>query len=165
MSKTEKKKLPKTGPIGRRPMPDEDTIAEACRKFNGNMSAVATFLKVSRSTISRRVNASEELKKIVRDERSSTLDDMEEELFSQALNGNITALIFALKTQGYQRGYGDRSKLDVHGNFVSKEERELNAEKDAAYLGSVLSELEKLQGDGEESTEESSEESSGESSE
>ena len=140
-----KKKLPKTGPVGRRPMPDEETIAAAITKLNGNMAAAAQFLKVSRSTISRRVNASEELKKLVRDVRESTLDDMEEELFAQALNGNTIALIFALKTQGYSRQYGDRSKLDVHGNFVSKEEREANAEKDANYLNDVLAGLDEIE--------------------
>ncbi len=143
--KTKEKRLPKTGPVGRRPMPDEETIGEAIAKFNGNMAAAAQFLRVSRSTISRRVSANEELKKLVRDARESTKDDMEEELFAQALNGNITALIFALKTQAYDRGYGDRSKLDVHGNFVSKDEREANAQKDAEYLSSVLDEVEKLQ--------------------
>lgn len=142
---TEKKKLPKTPKIGRRAMPDEETIGKAIEKFNGNMAAAATYLRVSRSTVSRRVNGSEELKKFVRDVREATLDDMEEELFAQALNGNTIALIFALKTQAYHRQYGDRSKLDVHGNFVSKEEREANAEKDANYLGSVLEELKKLE--------------------
>jgi len=126
-------------------MPDEETIGEAIAKFNGNMAAAAQFLRVSRSTISRRVSGNEELKKLVRDARESTKDDMEEELFAQALNGNTVALIFALKTQAYDRGYGDRSKLDVHGNFVSKEEREANKEKDAEYLSSVLDEVEKLQ--------------------
>jgi len=139
------KPLPKTGPVGRRPMPDEETIGEAIAKFNGNMAAAAQFLRVSRSTISRRVSGNEELKKLVRDARESTKDDMEEELFAQALNGNTVELIFALKTQAYDRGYGDRSKLDVHGNFVSKEEREANKEKDAEYLSSVLDEVEKLQ--------------------
>ncbi len=146
-----KEKLPKTETVGRRKMPDEETIGEAIAKFNGNMAAAAQFLRVSRSTISRRVSANEELKKLVRDARESTKDDMEEELFAQAMNGNTACLIFALKTQAYDRGYGDRSKLDVHGNFVSKEEREANAEKDANYLGSVLEELKKLEDKSEES--------------
>ncbi len=117
---------------------------EQLPKWNGNLSAVAIALKCSRSTIYNRIRKSEELQIMVANQRESTLDDLEEELFAQAMNGNITALIFALKTAGFRRGYGDRTKLDVDGNFVGKTKRDREEKEDAAYVASVLAELEKM---------------------
>lgn len=120
----------------------DEQILEAIPKMHGNMTAVARSLGCSRNTIYRAVKNSRELETAFEEQRENTLDSLEEELFTQALNGNTTLLIFALKTAGYKRGYGDRSKLDVDGTFVSKEDRERNEKKDAEFLGKVLSELE-----------------------
>jgi hypothetical protein len=39
------------------------------------------------------------------------LDNAETALYDDALNGNTTALIFFLKTQGKSRGYTERQEL------------------------------------------------------
>lgn len=121
-----------------------EMIMEALPRFNGNLSAVAIALKCSRGTIYNRIHGSEELQEMVANQRESTLDDLESELFAQAMNGNITALIFALKTAGFRRGYGDRTKLDLDGNFVGKLERDREEKEDAAYVAGVLAELEAM---------------------
>lgn len=125
---------------------NEETIAEALPRFHGNLSAVADYLRVSRSTVYRRIAESEKLQGLVADQREATLDDLEEELFSQALNGNTTALIFALKTQGFQRAYGDRTKLELEGRLATRKE-ELTARQEAARIAAVLAELDAMAGE------------------
>ncbi len=76
-------------------------------------------------------------------ERESALDDLEEELISQAMNGNIAALIFALKTRGFKRGYIEGRRVEVTDDFEKKAKKD--AKDDAAYLKKVMKELNALE--------------------
>lgn len=87
------------------------------------------------------------------DERERNLDELESELYTQAKNGNIAALIFALKTQGYKRGYQETRKVQLDADLTVKE-RTKRKKEDADYLKGVLAELDELTGDEEEDKEE-----------
>jgi predicted transcriptional regulator len=85
-------------------------LVDAIVKYDGNISAIARAFGVTRSTIYSHIEKRPELKKLIQDEREAMLDDAESELYKQAKRGNITALIFMLKTRGRERGYVERQE-------------------------------------------------------
>ena len=52
--------------------------------------------------------------------RESIIDDLEQSLFKYANEGNAQLLIFALKTQGKRRGYGDTMDITTNGESINK---------------------------------------------
>ena len=56
-------------------------------------------------------------KKIVEDIQESLLDFSESQLVKKIKEGDNTCIIFHLKTKGRNRGYIERSQLDMEGNF------------------------------------------------
>lgn len=85
-------------------------IKDAIRLKRGNISAVARSFDVSRNAIDNRINKSDVLKEALQEARNTMLDNAETALYDDALNGNTTALIFFLKTQGKSRGYIERQE-------------------------------------------------------
>ena len=86
-------------------------IIEALREKHGNMSAAARFLNCSRNTISRYIEQYPTVKAVADEERETLIDFAENQLFQQVKDGNITAIIFTLKTIGKSRGYVERQEL------------------------------------------------------
>ena len=97
---------------GRPPIHSDEVIAEQLKKYRGNCAAVARAIHVNRTGVWARVKKSEVLSAIVDSEREGMIDDAENILYEQVLAGNITALIFFLKTQGHKRGYGRQAHYD-----------------------------------------------------
>ena len=79
-------------------------------KLNGNVAAIARKLGVTRSTVYARIKESPTLQKRLEDARQTMLDAAENKLHEAVLGGNLTAIIFFLKTQGKDRGYTERSE-------------------------------------------------------
>lgn len=86
-------------------------IEFAIRQTAGNIAQAARALGVSRSTVNRRVSQSEALKEVVDEVREELVDIAESALRREVVNGNITAIIFTLKTQGKNRGYVERQEV------------------------------------------------------
>jgi hypothetical protein len=86
----------------------EDDVAEALREFDGNMAAVGRKLRVSRQAVWAYVQERESLKEIQSEVKETFIDDIEGALYRGAKEGNTTAQIFILKTQGRGRGYVER---------------------------------------------------------
>ena len=80
-------------------------------KFNGNVAAIARALGVGRQTVWRRCEESPSLMAALASARETMIDNAESTLYREALNGNVTALIFFLKTQGKNRGYVERQEM------------------------------------------------------
>lgn len=100
------------------------TIADVeplIEKLHGNIAAIARTLGVNRGTVWNRVIESKTLQVSLEQARETMLDNAESKLYSNALNGDTTSLIFFLKTQGKRRGYTER--LDV--NLIGEIEREI----------------------------------------
>jgi len=121
-----------------------DQMVTATKGSGGFVTEIARRLGCSRSTIYRYKANYTEVAEAIFEEKEHLLDTAESALLKQIGTGNITAIIFYLKTQGYGRAYGDRSKLDVSGNFITKEKREDDKKSDAAYVSKVMEELDKL---------------------
>ncbi len=86
-------------------------IEHAIKQTAGNVSQAAKALQVSRTTVHKRIAKSEKLREVLRDTREELIDIAESALRREVLDGNITAIIFTLKTQGKARGYVERQEV------------------------------------------------------
>ena len=90
-------------------------VEKALRATAGNVSEAARKLGVSRSTVYRHIDDSPTLLTVLEDTREELVDIAESALRAKVINGDITAIIFTLKTQGKQRGYIERQELSHMG--------------------------------------------------
>lgn len=121
-----------------------DQIENALKRKAGNISEAAKSLGVSRSTFYRRIEESPRLQEQLTDAREAFVDIAESALKREVLNGNITAIIFALKTQGKQRGYTERLEIDIRYVALIKQIDALAGEQglDASDIfNGIISEL------------------------
>ena len=88
----------------------EEVIA-AVKKNRGILALAAKELGCARQTLHNYVNRYPTVAQAVSDERESLLDLAEGSLFEQVRKGNITAIIFTLKTLGKSRGYVERQEV------------------------------------------------------
>jgi len=86
-------------------------IEHALKQTAGNVSQAARALQVSRTTVHKRIARSEKLKEVLKDTREELVDIAESALRREVVDGNITAIIFTLKTQGKARGYVERQEV------------------------------------------------------
>ena len=86
-------------------------ITKALQGMHGNISAASKLLGCSRNTIKRYVDKYPSVKAVYEEERETLIDFAENQLFKQVQEGNITAIIFTLKTIGKSRGYVERQEV------------------------------------------------------
>lgn len=89
-----------------------DDIARFLIKFDGDVSAAADYLGVSRSGLRRKINDNEVLRNIHEELKESFVDVVENKFKQLCRDGNVTAIIFALKTMGKKRGYVERTTVE-----------------------------------------------------
>jgi len=89
-------------------------IAEI-KKARGNISVAAAACGVCRTTFYNRLNDLETVKKVLHDVREKRTDYVEDKLMELIDVGNITAIIFYLKTQAKSRGYVERQEREITG--------------------------------------------------
>jgi hypothetical protein len=90
--------------------PDRSIIKEAIVKAFGNLSTAAKSLAIERATLYAWIE-SEGLEEAVQEGRNKRLDFAESMLDKGMKDGNMTAIIFYLKTQGKSRGYVERQEV------------------------------------------------------
>lgn len=88
-----------------------ENVITAIRKNRGILSMAAKDLGCVRQTLHNYANRYPTVKQAIEDERESLLDLAEGSLFEQVRKGNVTAIIFTLKTLGKCRGYVERQEL------------------------------------------------------
>ena len=82
----------------------------AILKAEGNLAEAARSLQCSRTTLYNYMNRYVTIKQAYEDINESTIDWVQDKLLDQCRRGNITALIFYLKTKGKHRGYVERQE-------------------------------------------------------
>lgn len=92
------------------------TIASIYEKKAGNASATCTALGIDRNTLMDWRSKYSDLAKLLDDIDESLIDFSESKLLEQIQDGNLTAIIFHLKTKGRSRGYVERMESDVNIN-------------------------------------------------
>lgn len=88
-----------------------EKITPLIEEYMGNLSLVARKLGVSRTTVYNFLENKPTLKVVLIDAREKMIDNVESKLYSKALDGDTTAMIFFLKTQGKSRGYVERQEV------------------------------------------------------
>ncbi len=89
------------------------TLTEALDKANGFVTYAAKILGVSRMAIYKYMEKHPEMKEVYEDIKNKKLDIAEFKLIENIKAGDTTSLIFFLKCQGKQRGYTEKSHLDI----------------------------------------------------
>ena len=85
-------------------------VQASIESLSGNMSAIARKHGKSRAWMYEYIRDNG-LWDDVESSREKMIDNVESALYSQALAGNTTAMIFFLKTQGKKRGYVERQEI------------------------------------------------------
>lgn len=88
-------------------------VANAITESKGMVTYAAKRLGCSRSTVHNYINQFEVCREAVDDARAGMLDNAELQLANQIQDGNITAIIFYLKTIGKHRGYIERHDIGL----------------------------------------------------
>jgi len=96
---------------------DLSNLVELIKDCMGNMTLVSKRQGVARSTIQRWVEDEKVLQDAFAQARETMLDNAESKLYSNALNGDTTSLIFFLKTQGKRRGYIEKQQIEQSGEI------------------------------------------------
>lgn len=86
---------------------------EAARGSKGFVTTVAKRLDCSRPTVYKLLEKYSTFRQALEDERETVKDFAEGKLFQQIDSGNITAIIFYLKTQAKDRGYIEKQEVSV----------------------------------------------------
>ena len=86
-------------------------IIKAIGECNGLLTMAAKKAGVGHSTMNRYVQDFPSVKQAVHDAKESMLDFAEGKLYSKIRDGDNTAIIFYLKTQGKSRGYIERQEV------------------------------------------------------
>ena len=95
------------------------TLSDKKRKFIkqltenlGNVSQTCKELNIGRQTYYNWLE-DEEFDVAVKDAGESLLDESEFQLMTAIKSGNMTAIIFHLKTKGRKRGYNESTQLEI----------------------------------------------------
>lgn len=94
-----------------------EQIANAIEKKAGNITEAAKALRVTRQALHKRIKDDEDLQELVTQQREALVDIAESALLKQIKRGNTAAIIFALKTQGRDRGYIERIEQEHKGSI------------------------------------------------
>lgn len=102
-----------------------DEIVQLYLKKSCNISATCSALKISRTTWYRWLKGDPELKQLINDSEQALLDNAETMLYKKVTEGDLTAIIFTLKTKGKNRGYTERVEFDdvVDTKVLTREEK------------------------------------------
>lgn len=90
-----------------------DIFKAALIRTGGFIGPAAEILNLSRATLFRRVQESQELQDIVTQERERNLDMAELKLMRNVERGNQKAIEYILDRLGRGRGYGHHSSLEI----------------------------------------------------
>lgn len=94
----------------------EAQIIEALELSMGNVTSAAARLGYTSRWIYKRAESSVKIQETIRHYREVLVDKAEEALSTAIGKGEITAIIFTLKTLGKSRGYVERSEHELRGN-------------------------------------------------
>jgi len=90
----------------------------------GNVAATCKAMNIHRSTV-HRWGKDPKFKKDMDEILEDQIDFVEYHLMRQVKEGNVTAMIFFLKTRARHRGYDERLGLDINRPIVIEKHREL----------------------------------------
>lgn len=102
-----------------------EKVAEVYEKKAGNISSTCSSLGIDRTTFNKWRQEYPKLAQMLNDVDESLIDFSESKLLEQINDGNLTAIIFHLKTKGKKRGYVESMDQNVTINQFEKLMQEL----------------------------------------
>jgi len=90
---------------------DAAKVVEAIHKMNGNLTAAARIVGISRQKLYMYMTDHPTVKAALQEARESMIDHAESVLYKKVLEGEAWAVCFFLKTQGKHRGYVERQEV------------------------------------------------------
>jgi hypothetical protein len=105
-----------------------DEIATMYEKKGGNVSATCTALGMDRKTFYNRKEKNKALRDKINETDESLIDFAESKLMEHINDGDVTSLIFFLKTKGKKRGYVERVENEISGNAFENLMKEVTGE-------------------------------------
>lgn len=93
-----------------------ETIARVYEKKAGNLASTASALNIDRTTLWKMRKENPMLEERLKAIDEGLIDFAESKLLKAINEGNITGIIFFLKTKGKNRGYVERVEQDVSVN-------------------------------------------------
>lgn len=102
-----------------------EKIAEIYEKKAGNISSTCTALGIDRNTFTSWREKYSKLSQLLDEVDESLIDFSESKLLEQINAGNLTAIIFHLKTKGKKRGYVESVEQNLNVNPFEKLMQEL----------------------------------------
>ncbi len=93
-----------------------EKMAEIYKKKGCNITAACAALNITRQTFYNRKAKSKKLQELISEADESLLDFAESKLVEHINDGDVTSLIFFLKTKGKKRGYVEKTEHDVNAN-------------------------------------------------
>jgi len=88
-----------------------DEIVEIYKKKGCNISSTCSAIGIDRRTLCRWRDADNELDRMILEADEAVIDFTESKLIEQINDGNLTAIIFFLKTKGKRRGYIESNEV------------------------------------------------------
>lgn len=89
-----------------------EKIIQVYEKKGCNVSATCNALGISRNALYVWRRKDKKLDEMMKDAEESIIDFAESKLIESINDGNMTAIIFFLKTKGRNRGYVERQEVD-----------------------------------------------------
>lgn len=102
-----------------------EKVTEVYAKKAGNISSTCSALDIDRNTFTAWRDKYPKLKQLLDDVDESLIDFSESKLLEQINAGNLTAIIFHLKTKGKKRGYVESVEQNLNMNPFEKLMKEL----------------------------------------
>lgn len=95
-------------------------IVRAYEENGCNISATCKALKICRQTFYNWRSTNGELSQMLEEAEEAMLDFAESKLIEHIREGDVTSLIFYLKTKGKKRGYIEKTESDINVNTFQK---------------------------------------------
>ena len=95
------------------------TVAAALKKARGLHSIAADALGVHRSTVGRYIKKHPSLQRVVEEQKETIHDIAEHRLWEAVNRGDLKAIDMVLKGPGRDRGYDQRTEIDVTGLSIN----------------------------------------------
>ena len=95
----------------------EARMGQALTEAYGVIETAARRLSCSRKTVYEYLKRYPALDEVLSEARESALDFAESKLMAAIEDGNLTAIIFFLKTRGKSRGYSERTEDQPERDF------------------------------------------------
>lgn len=94
-------------------------VLDALEQTLGVVTSACKLADVGRTTFYKWMKTDPEFREAVESINDIALDYSETALFKQINSGNISAIIFHLKTRGKKRGYVEKQEIKLEGDIKS----------------------------------------------